>query len=55
VVGEHVYVPSICKWLTKDGKCAVQASKPEYCKLFPLNIGPQPWLLNMGCRYFNED
>jgi len=55
VVGEHVYVPSVCKWVTKDNKCAVQNDKPPYCKLFPLNVGPQPWLLNMGCRFFNED
>jgi len=52
IKGMDVFLPSRCKWLTKDNKCEVQDDKPEFCKLFPNNVGPQAWLMNMGCRYF---
>lgn len=51
--GNDVYIPSRCKWLTKDNRCEVQESKPEWCKKWPLQVGPQPWLINMGCKYYD--
>jgi hypothetical protein len=55
IKGNDVYLPSVCKWLTNDRKCSVHESgKPEYCKAWPANVGPQPWLLNMGCKFFDK-
>jgi len=51
VAGFHAFMPSHCKWHV-DGKCEVQDSKPQWCKDFPESVGPQEWLLNMGCKYY---
>ncbi len=50
--GMDVFLPSVCKWLTKDNKCEIHKDKPKFCKDWPMNIGPQAWLRNMGCRYY---
>jgi Fe-S-cluster containining protein len=50
--GMHVYVPLGCKWLSKDNLCSRHNDKPLFCREFPKNVGPQAWLLNMGCKYY---
>ena len=53
IVGNHIYISSPCQWINDKNECKVQDAKPEWCKEFPMQIGPQPWLINMGCKYFN--
>jgi len=53
IVGTHIYIPSPCKWITEGNVCSIQDEKPEWCKKFPTQIGPQPWLINMGCKFFD--
>lgn len=55
VVGEHIFVPSVCKWIKEDNTCELKDKKPDWCKAFPENVGNQDWLRAMGCRYFKED
>ena len=51
--GPFMFLPSVCKYLTKENKCSLQQiGKPGYCKLYPKNLGPQPWMKAMGCKYF---
>jgi len=52
IKGMEAFLPSRCKWLTKDNKCEIHEEKPEFCKMFPMNFGPQAWLRNMGCLYY---
>ena len=52
IKGMDVFLTSRCKWLTKDNKCEIHEDKPEFCKKFPVNFGPQAWLRNMGCRFY---
>ena len=54
IKGEYVYVPSRCKWLMEDNLCEMHGKdKPKFCVAWPDSVGPQPWLLNMGCKYFD--
>ena len=52
-VGMDVFLPSKCKWLMKDNSCEIHNDKPEYCKNWPESMGPQAWLRNLGCKYYD--
>ena len=52
VFGEDVILPLPCKHLTEDKKCRIHETKPDFCKAFPMNFGPQAWLFNMGCKFY---
>jgi len=54
LIGQAMFFPLRCKWLSADKKCEIHGDKPEWCKKFPLNFGPVPWLLNIGCKFFVE-
>ncbi len=54
-VADYAFVPSVCRWLTEDGLCKIHDGKPEYCAGYPENIGRQPWMELMGCRYWEDD
>lgn len=54
IKGKDVYLPSVCKWIGDDNLCKIEGEKPQRCKNWPENVGRQAWLVNMGCKYFEE-
>jgi Fe-S-cluster containining protein len=52
--GNIVLIPCRCKHLTEENKCKIHDNKPLYCKTFPERYGPRPWLLNLGCKYYEK-
>lgn len=50
--GMDVFIPSVCKWLKPDNACELGDDRPIFCKNFPMRHGPQAWLANMGCKFY---
>jgi len=50
-IGDDVYLEVVCKYLTKEGLCGIYKKRPQYCREWPMS--PEPWILNMGCKFFD--
>lgn len=53
--GQTMIFPQRCKHLTETNTCSLHDVKPQFCKVFPENCGPQKWLRDIGCRYFDGE
>ncbi len=52
--GPYMFLPLPCKHLTPENKCSLhEVGKPAWCKGYPENLGWQPWMALLGCRYFD--